>query len=500
MSAVSSRPITPRQLNFRQFLWLWNRLQRQRTPSLHLEIAAWLDRCWETGERRLLLLSFRSTGKSTLLGAFCAWLLLRNPDLRILVLSAEYDLAKKMVRNVKTIVERHLLTRPLVPSRLSHWAADEFTINRSRTLRDPSLLARGISSNITGSRADVVICDDVEVPNTCRTSARREELRERLREINYVLMPGGLQLFAGTPHSRQSIYAATQDVEDDEEPPFLAGFERLTIPLLDASGKSRWPERFPTAKIEEIRRQTGPIKFESQMMLRPTGDEDIRLNPAQLIRYQEPLQVRESNGQTTTAIGDRRMVAATGWWDPSFGLPDRGDASVVAAVFVDDDGHYWLHGIRYLTHDPKRSTEIDEATQLCRQVATFVSDFGLNRILVENNGIGRFLPAILRRELAGAGIRCSVLEQVSARNKEERILEAFDPILAARALHVHADVWRTPFIAEMRDWRPGQASRDDGLDAVSGCILAEPVRLARMKNQGHGCWHARSDYRVLGET
>jgi hypothetical protein len=113
MSAVSSRPITPRQLNFRQFLWLWNRLQRQRTPSLHLEIAAWLDRCWETGERRLLLLSFRSAGKSTLLGAFCAWLLLRNPDLRILVLSAEYDLAKKMVRNVKTIVKPTIIPHTL---------------------------------------------------------------------------------------------------------------------------------------------------------------------------------------------------------------------------------------------------------------------------------------------------------------------------------------------------------------------------------------------------
>jgi hypothetical protein len=39
-------------------------------------------------------------------------------------------------------------------------------------------------------------------------------------------------------------------------------------------------------------------------------------------------------------------------------------------------------------------------------------------------------------------------------------------------------VWKTPFIVEMREWRPGGAVRDDGLDAVAGCLLAEPVRIA----------------------
>ena len=58
-----------------------------------------------------MLLVFRNAGKSTLVGIFCAWLLLNDPDLRILVLAAEHDLARKMVRNVKRIIERHPLTR-----------------------------------------------------------------------------------------------------------------------------------------------------------------------------------------------------------------------------------------------------------------------------------------------------------------------------------------------------------------------------------------------------
>jgi hypothetical protein len=60
-----------------------------------------------------------------------------------------------------------------------------------------------------------------------------------------------------------------------------------------------------------------------------------------------------------------------------------------------------------------------------------------------------------------------------------RILDAFDARLAAGMLHAHRDVWATPFVSEMREWRAeGDGTRDDGLDAVAGCLLSEPVRFA----------------------
>lgn len=483
------------QVSFPQFVWLWNRSQGQKTPVIHLEIAEWLDQRWQSGDRRLLLLCFRSAGKSTLIGMFCVWLLFNHPNLRILVLSAEYDLAKKMVRNVKSIVERHPLTNGLVPVKMRQWASDQFTVRRPLTLRDPSLLARGINSNITGSRADIVIADDVEVPNTCRTLTRREELRERLHETAYVLVPGGLQLYAGTPHSLESIYATQPS--DQDEPPFLSGFSRLVIPLLDEMGKSRWPERFPINKINELREQTGPIKFRSQMMLEPIGDDDLRLDPNRLLRYDDDLQLRQGNGQSTLTIAGKRMASVTAWWDPSFGSPRTGDASVVAAVFVDEEGDYWLHDIRYLEHDPAQRDDVDEATQLCRQVADFARAVWLPSMTIETNGLGRFLPSILQREINAAGLSCTVLEHVSHCNKDQRILNAFDPVIAAGALHAHTSVWQTPFVSEMRNWRPGRNGRDDGLDAVSGCILNEPVRIRRLASRPQRSWRNRSVNRAL---
>jgi len=483
------------QVSFSQFIWLWNRYQSQTTPRLHFEIADWLNQRWRNGDRKLLLLCFRSAGKSTLIGLFCAWLLSKYPDLRIIVLSAEFDLAKKMVRNVKSIVERHPLTNDLIPDRTAQWTADQFTVRRMATLRDPSLLARGIGSNITGSRADIIISDDVEVPNTCQTLRKREELRERLHEVNYVLVPGGLQLYAGTPHSIHSIYS--DQAGDDEEQPFLEGFSRLVIPLLDANDESCWPERFPISKINELREQTGPAKFRSQMMLEPMGDDELRLDPNRLIRYEDEIQLRQSNGQSLLTISGRRMVSATAWWDPSFGSPKSGDASVVAAVFVDEDGEYWLDDIRYLEHDPTQRDNVDEATQLCRQVVDFVRRLFLPSITVETNGLGRFLPSILQREINMAGQNCRVLEHVSRSNKDQRILNAFDPVIAAEALHAHTRVWQTPFVNEMRDWRPGRNGRDDGLDAVSGCILNEPVRLRRSVAKLGNCWRNQSIGRAI---
>ena len=187
--------------DFKLFIVLWNQKMGQSTPAIHTVMSNWLELNWCQKTPRQLLMAFRSSGKSTIAGLFAAWLLYRNPGLRILVLAADSILARKMVRQVKKIIEKHPLTKGLVPGKADQWAGNRFTVKRMIQLRDPSMLARGITSNITGSRADVIICDDVEVPNTCDTAEKREALRDRLREIDYILTPGGTQLYIGTPHN-----------------------------------------------------------------------------------------------------------------------------------------------------------------------------------------------------------------------------------------------------------------------------------------------------------
>ncbi|MGH1375609.1 MAG: phage terminase large subunit [Alphaproteobacteria bacterium] len=493
--------------DFKLFLILWNQQQNLTTPELHLRIAVWLEQAWKNGDKRLLLMAFRSAGKSTIIGIFAAWLLYRNPNLRILVLAADSTLAKKMVRNVKRIIERHPLTKHLRPKKADQWASDRFTVKRMLELRDPSMIAHGVSSNITGSRADVVICDDVEVPNTCDSAEKRENLRERLAEMAYVLVAGGTQLYVGTPHHYYSIYADEPRHEIGEDEVFLDRFKRLILPLLNEQGESTWPERYSPYDMAQIKRATGPNKFESQMMLRPVNIAEGRLNPSLLHHYSEELDyTRELQ---TMFIGQTKIVSASCWWDPAFASAKsgvKGDSSVCAVVFADALGNFYLHHVAYIKTDEQDKT--DEATQQARIVANIAKTHYLPSITVEINGIGRFLPNILRNALTKAHAPCRVNEASSTRAKDIRIIEGFDALLASRRLYVHESVTKTPFLMEMREWRPkggGQKSsaHDDGLDAVAGALSLQPDRMERLYGRGEHSWmkgtkahKAKSDFKV----
>ncbi|MFH1805352.1 MAG: phage terminase large subunit [Pseudomonadota bacterium] len=490
---------------FGEFVWIWNRMLGLTTPGHHRRLAEWLEGCWRGGRQELLVMAFRNSGKSTLIGLFCAWVLYGNADLRIMVLAADLELAKKMVRNVKRIIERHPLLAHLVPGRGdyrgdyrgSDWGAERFTVRRPGELRDPSMQAAGIGGNITGSRADIVICDDVEVPKTCDSAHKRHELREKLAEIAYVLSPGGSQIYIGTPHSYYSIYADEARPETGEDAPFLTGFARFFLPVLDDAGQSAWPDRFSPAKIADIRQRSGEARFASQMMLLAGASADGDLDPARIHPYDAVPEMLFANGEQRLMLAGRRMVSASCHFDPSFG-GRQSDGAVIAALYVCDQGEYWLQDVGYLRFDPARVGEVDEASQLCAQAAAFLKIHQLPVVRVETNGVGQFLPGILRRELKNVRWAASVVEYHESRNKDTRIRDAFASVLGAGLLHAHRDIWKTPLIREMREWKPGGGGQDDGLDAVAGCLLAEPVRLPRIARPTlEGDWRPGAQTRMV---
>ena len=479
-------------VDFKIFLILWNRMQGQATPAVHRRMAEWLQERWRAGDTRLLLMAFRSCGKSTIVGLFAAWLFYINPNLRILVLAAEGMLARRMVRNVRRIIERHPLTAHMKPDNPDQWAGERFTINRPMELRDPSMMARGIDANITGSRADIIICDDVEVPNTCDTAEKRRNLREVLGELEYILVPDGTLLYVGTPHHWYTIYADEVRTEIGETQLFLAGYQRLKLPAL-VNGESIWPERFTKEDMERKKSQ-GLNRFRSQMMLEPVNIAEGRLNPALLQRYGgELLYIKEIN---RLELNGRRLVSCSAFWDPAFG---GNDGSVLAIVFTDDQGEVWLHRTIYL----KTGSVEDEATGQSQQVVAAIHECHIPSVSVEINGLGKFLPQILRRELARARVPCAVIEHSSHRAKDVRILESFETVMAARMLHAHESVYATQFITEMQEWRPGRTSgHDDGLDAAASALSLQPVRLRAEIFSGRQSWHgsvthnARTDFDV----
>lgn len=188
------------------FLDEWNKILGFSTPNHHKQIMNFLVDVFNQEPHRGLLKAFRHSGKSTVVGIFAACVLYHNPATRILILSAETNLASRMVAHIKNILENHPWYNEILPDVKKEWGTHKITIKRPIGIREPSVICQGITGNITGMRSDLVICDDVEVPNTCNTQQKRINLRERLRELDFILSPHGSMIYIGTPHTKDTIY------------------------------------------------------------------------------------------------------------------------------------------------------------------------------------------------------------------------------------------------------------------------------------------------------
>lgn len=439
--------MTIRKTSLELFLGLWNAHQGLTTPRVHQRIAAWLSLSARGVHRRLLLMAFRGCGKSTLVGLFCAWLLCHDPELRILIVAADESLAENMLRHIRHIIETHPLARALLPRKKQLWSADRLLIDRRTVSRDPSIRATGLHSNITGARADVIICDDVEVPNTSDTALKRQKLRHALNELDFILVPDGMILYIGTPHAEDSLY---------KQGGFLHSYKRLEIPL----DNHIWPQRFDADTIARIRAAVGPRVFASQMKLVPTALKDAMLDPDLMPVYE----------------GEIKKTAASCYWDPAFGH-ENGDRSVIAYVLMDAGNQAYLHDLLFLKINPH--SHDDAASQQCAQIIDFLRRHDIRHIVLEGNGIGQFLPGLLRRKLKDAKFPCGVEVVHNSKNKNLRILEAFEARLAARALSIHKRVTQSGFVEEMRAFQPDTPhNQDDALDAVAGALSGLVPRFA----------------------
>ncbi len=269
--------------------------------------------------------------------------------------------------------------------------------------------------------------------------------------------------------------------------PFLSGYVELKIPIMDSNGNSAWPAVFPAEKIEQIRQTVGPRHFSAQMMLEYVPPDKIRLDPGGIKIYADEFDGRFGR------IGEHRITGAAIYWDPSGGRRG-GDNSVCVLVYRDDNNRYiFIHDVMYMVVPD--SVEYPLAYQ-CERALDFVRRYGLHSLSVETNGIGGALPEILRNTVKRAGYGIQITPITNSRRKEDRILDAIEPLLSTGRLFAHQRITQTPLISEMLAWTPlGGAEHDDGLDAVAGAITCNPVPV-RATNYAHHRYMANTDFKV----
>jgi len=189
--------------DFRNFTYLvWQHLGLPEPTPVQYDIAHYL----QNSPKRCIIEAFRGVGKSYITAAYVVHQLLLDPDKKFMVVSASKARADDFSTFTQRIITELPICKHLVAKDGQRWSKIAFDVAPARASGSPSVKSVGVTGQLTGSRADVIIADDVEVPNNSMTHMMRERLAESVKEFDAVLKPEGKIIYLGTPQNEMSLY------------------------------------------------------------------------------------------------------------------------------------------------------------------------------------------------------------------------------------------------------------------------------------------------------
>jgi hypothetical protein len=513
----------PIAADFRNMLYLiWEHLGLPEPTPAQYELAYFMQYGLPdvdyTGGRRDILMGFRGVAKSYISAAFTIWRLYKDPvNEKILVTSASGTKAKEFVSQVKSIISTMPLLAKLRPKPGQRDQADRFDVPGASISQSPSVKAAGITGQITGSRATLIIADDIEIPENSKTEDSRNGLLRITNEFDAIILPGNYDIiFLGTPQTEESIYnrkikeqgyncfcwPARYPVpekranyvlkrEDGTSVDILAPPLRLRLEADPAlAGKPTDPTRFDDAEL--LRREAKGRSFFALQYQLDTSLSDAERYPLKAFdlivmgvgRDKAPITVQWGrHTDRKNVLDDIPNYGFSGDYclGPLF-LDSEWRNYEGSVLFVDPSGRgadetAWailkvLNGYFYLTKLAGHKGDVNEAMI---RIATDARDFKVNVIEIEPNfapgvWISAFQP-ILARVWPGG---CTVQESEWAKGqKEARIIDTLEPVMNQHRLVVDEEVARDEtFMYQLTHItrERGSLKHDDRLDAVAGAV------------------------------
>ena len=213
--------------DFRNFTYLvWQHLGLPEPTPVQYDIAHYL----QTSPKRSIIEAFRGVGKSYITAAYVVHQLLLDPQLKFMVVSASKARADDFSTFTQRIITELPICQHLIAKDGQRWSKIAFDVAPAKASGSPSVKSVGVTGQLTGSRADIIIADDVEVPNNSMTHMMREKLGETVKEFDAVLKPDGKIIYLGTPQNEMSLYNVL----------LSRGYDMRV-----------WPARYPTLERSE---------------------------------------------------------------------------------------------------------------------------------------------------------------------------------------------------------------------------------------------------------
>jgi len=449
--------------NFKNFLYLcWKHLNLPEPTPIQYDIADYL----QSSEKRLVIEAFRGVGKSWITSAFVCHQLLLNPQRNILVVSASKSRADDFSTFTQRLIGEMPILKHLVPRDNQRSSKVSFDVAPATASHAPSVKSMGITGQLTGSRADLIIADDVESANNSQTQLMRDRLGETVKEFDAIIKPEvGRIIFLGTPQTEMSLY------NDLEERGYktriwtalyptktqMISFGHKIAPMIakitDKEGQPTDPKRFDAVDLLERQSSYGKSGFNLQFMLDTTMSDanryPLKLNDLIVMSgcstwKEAPAKIQWASGveQIKAINPDLPNVGLKGdyYVAPMYTSPEftKFEGSVMA---IDPSGRgedktaycvlKMLHGVLYLTAIGSLDGGYSDETM--SRLSHIAKEQEVNYVVIESNFGDGMATALLKPVMAKIH-PCEIEEVRHNIQKEKRIIDTLEPIMNSHRL------------------------------------------------------------------
>lgn len=499
--------------NFWAFVYIvWKSIGLPNPTPIQIDIAQFLQ---NPPSDRVIIQGFRGVAKSFLTCAYAVWRLWSDRDLKVLIISASSDRADANARFIKSIINTLPFLEDMKASKEQLDTQNLFSVGGAKADISPSVKSVGITGQITGTRADLLISDDVEVPKNSGTQLQRDKLAEAVKEYDAILKPNGQIIYLGTPQNEASLYntlqnrgyvtriwtvlypetQAERDSYGDTLAPFIA--DRYDSDPEKYAGRPTDPDRFDEIEIAKRKLSYGRAGFALQFMLNTnlSDYEKYPLKVSDLIV--EDLDMHETSTKWAWANGaqqripDIPCVAMKGdmYYAPLSRSPETMPyTGTVMAIDPSgrgkDESSYaivkCLNGYLFLMDVGGFEEGYSDLT--LTKMAQLAKFWEVNEVVVEANfGDGMFTKVMT--PIFTKIHPCIITEVKNTKQKELRIIDTLEPVLMRHKLIVNKSVIENDY----RRYETNQAysliyqmtricrdknaiAHDDRLDAVTMAV------------------------------
>jgi hypothetical protein len=452
----------PFSSDFRYLLIVvWRHLGLPDPTPIQLDIAHFMQH----GPKRRIVEAFRGVGKSWMAAAYVLWLLRNDPQKKIMVVSASKTRADDFTMFCIRLIREMPLLQCLEPDRdEQRAAANRFDVRPAIPDQSPSVKSVGVFGQLTGSRADLILPDDVETPFTSWSVGMREKLLAAVGEFNAILKPGGDIMFLGTPQTEESIYNklgqrgyATR-IWPARYPPKPEKYGDLLAPIIqevgpELIGKPTDPRRFSELDLLERETSYGRSAFALQFQLDTTLSDlerfPLRLSDLMVLEVSDhaPEKLVWSSG-AEYRIADLPAVGFSGdyYHRPAYIHGDwlefqgcvmfidpsgRGQDETAYAIVAHLNGN--LYVLEVGAYKDGYTDEVLEG------IAKAAKRRKVNLIVLEDQFGQGMLENLLKPHLQ-LHHPCSIETSRSNMQKERRIISAMEPVLNQHRLIINRSV------------------------------------------------------------